>query len=531
MPSNLSLRNNIELSFRFMRDFPNFLNSPMAPYECQRRVKAKLASREDSFLDIVNRAVFCLPHSPYHQLMKWAAVELPQIKNWVDQFGIEGALETLYDRGVYLSLDEFKGRKPIIRQGSKLSVRPRDFDNPLSTKHFVSQTGGSRGTGSRIYLDLDHYSQDAVYDYFFINAHDLMSRPHAIWRPTPPWGAGIKALLSSAKLGMFVSRWFSQNNWKPTLRNWKHSFMTAFTVYGGRMMGYPLATPEHIHLKDARRVAHWLADQKKQGLGAWLNTNAASGVRVCMAALEKDIDISGTLFRFGGEPFTPAKASVVIDTGARAVCHYTMGEIGRIGVACAAQEWVDEVHILTDKIAVIQREKTLANEQKVRANIYTTLLSTCPKFMLNVESDDYGILEQRQCGCLMGELGYDLHFHTIRSYEKLTSEGMNFLGSDLIRLVDEILPRRFGGYPTDYQFLETEENGLPIVNLVVSPRVGQIVEDEMVDVVIGSLNTFPGSSDDYAERWREGETLRVLRQEPYSTGASKVLALHVQKPL
>jgi hypothetical protein len=150
--------------------------------------------------------------------------------------------------------------------------------------------------------------------------------------------------------------------------------------------------------------------------------------------------------------------------------------------------------------------------------------------MLNVESDDYGILERRQCGCLMGELGYDLHFHTIRSYEKLTSEGMNFIGSDLIRLVEEILPNRFGGAPTDYQFLETEENGLPKVNLVVSPRVGRIAEDVVVGAVIDSLNAFPGSSDKYAERWREAGTLRVLRQEPSCTAASKVLALHVDKP-
>ena len=530
MPSNLSLRAEIRLSFRFLRDFPTFLKTPLAPDECRRRVRTKLASREASFLDIIDRAVFRLPHSPYHQLMKWAAVKPLQVKNWVDELGIEGALETLYDAGVYLTLDEFKGRKPIVRQGNKLSTRRRDFDNPLSTQHFVSQTGGSRSSGKRIYLDLDHYAQDAVYDYFFLQSHDLMNRPHALWRPTPPWGAGIKALLSRAKLGMVVDKWFAQNDWKPTLRNWKHSLMTAFAVYGGRLMGHALAAPEHVHLQDAWRVARWLADQKRHGRAAWLNTNAASGVRVCMAAMEKNIDISKTLFRFGGEPLTPAKADVVADTGARAVCHYTMGEIGRIGIACAAPARVDEVHILSDKIAVIQRERTLADDQKVRANIYTTLLPACPKFMLNVESDDYGILERRQCGCLMGELGYDLHFHTIRSYEKLTSEGMNFLGSDLITLVEEILPKHFGGYPTDYQFLETEENGLPKVNLVVSPRVGQVEEDVIVAVVIDSLNAFPDSSDDYAERWREGNTLRVLRQEPYSTGASKVLALHVQKP-
>jgi hypothetical protein len=530
MPTNHSLRAEIGLFLRFLRAFPTFMKTPLAPDECRRRVDTKLASREASFLNIVDRAVFRQPHSPYLQLMKWAAIEPLQIRKWVDRLGIEGTLETLYDAGVYLTLDEFKGRKPIVRQGHELSTRKRDFDNPLSTPHFVSQTGGSRSSGDRIRLDLAHYAQDAVYDYFFLQAHDLMNRPYALWRPTPPWGAGIKALLSRAKLGLVVNKWFVQNDWKPTSRNWKHSLMTALAVYGGRLMGHALAAPERVRLGDAWRVARWLADQKRQGRAAWLNTNAASGVRVCMAALEKNIDISETLFRFGGEPLTPAKAKVVVDAGARAVCHYTMGEIGRIGIACGAPEKVDEVHILSDKIALIQRERTLTDGQKAQANIYTTLLSTCPSFMLNVESGDCGILERRQCGCLMGELGYDLHFHTIRSYEKLTSEGMNFLGSDLIRIVEEVLPKRFGGYPTDYQFLETEENGLPKVNLVVSPRVGLVEEDAIVAVVIDSMNAFINGSDDYAGRWREGNTLRVLRQEPSSTGASKVLALHVQKP-
>ena len=530
MPSNRSLRAQIGILLRFLRDYPTFLKTPLAPDQCQHRVGTKLASREASFLNIIERAVFRQPHSPYLQLMKWAAIEPHQIKKWVDQLGIEGTLETMYDAGVYLTLDEFKGRKPIVRQGLKLSTCKGDFDNPLSIPHFVSQTGGSRSAGDRIRLDLAHYTQDAVYDYFFLKAHDLIDRPYALWRPTPPWGAGIKALLSRAKLGLVVDKWFVQNSWKPTSRNWKHSLMTAFAVYGGRLMGHELAVPEQVRLRDAWRVARWLADQKRQGRAAWLNTNAASGVRVCMAALEKNIDISETLFRFGGEPLTPAKANVVVDAGARAVCHYTMGEIGRIGIACGDPESIDEVHILSDKIALIQRERTLAENQNVMANIYTTLLPTCPRFMLNVESGDCGILKRRQCGCLMGELGYDLHLHTIRGYEKLTSEGMNFLGSDLIRLVEEILPKHFGGYPTDYQFLETEEDGLPKVNLVVSPRVGHIEEDVIVAVALDGLNAVIDGSDDYAGRWREGNTLRVLRQEPLSTGASKVLALHVQKP-
>ena len=104
------------------------------------------------------------------------------------------------------------------------------------------------------------------------------------------------------------------------------------------------------------------------------------------------------------------------------------------------------------------------------------------------------MLERRACGCPFGELGFDLHLHTIRSYEKLTSEGMNFLGHDLIRLIEEVLPARFGGEPTDYQFVEDEDDdGLPGARCVVSPRVGELNEAAVVAAVVDFLNRTPGA--------------------------------------
>ena len=246
-----------------------------------------------------------------------------------------------------------------------------------------------------------------------------------------------------------------------------------------------------------------------------------------MAALDRGLNISGTVFRLGGEPFTDAKAEVLRSAGVRWASHYTMGEAGRIGVACATGEVVDDVHVLESKMAVIQRGRSGGSGDPVLVNIYTTIDATPPKLMLNVESDDYGVLHRRRCGCLFDRLGYHLHLHTIRSWEKLTSEGMNFLGSDLLTLVEELLPSNFGGSATDYQFLEEEERGLPKVTLLVSPRIGDVDEAAISEAVLEFLDSAPGSGGRYADPWREGDTLRVRRQEPVATQASKVLALHV----
>jgi hypothetical protein len=158
----------------------------------------------------------------------------------------------------------------------------------------------------------------------------------------------------------------------------------------------------------------------------------------------------------------------------------------------------------------------------------TTLLQSCPKLMLNVEIDDYGTIETRACGCPLGELGLVTHMHGIRSYEKLTGEGLNLTGSDLIALVDEVLPGRFGGAATDYQLVEEEVDGLTRVGIVISPRVGPVDESEAIDVVLDALAASPHNRL-LAEVWREGQTVRVLRREPYETRAAKILALHVAR--
>jgi hypothetical protein len=151
--------------------------------------------------------------------------------------------------------------------------------------------------------------------------------------------------------------------------------------------------------------------------------------------------------------------------------------------------------------------------------------------MLNVESDDYGRLECRPCECLWGKLGFEQHLSDIRSYDKLTSEGMTFLGSELVALVEDMLPEQFGGNPTDYQFVEEEEGGLPKISVIVSPRVGTINEEAVIGAVLNWLGSYPGCKTMMADLWKDGRTVRVIRREPFATRAAKILPLHIlQKP-
>jgi hypothetical protein len=492
---------------RFARDIGAFLRRPMSLDMARRRLAEHLQNRVAAFLHVVERGVFGHAASPYHSLIQRAGISFRDIEGWARQDGVEAALGRMYEAGIHVTIDELKGR---------------GFDNPLMTRHFEAQSGGSTGSPKRVVIDLDLHTHETAYDLLFMDAFDLLDRPMALWRPAPPGIAGINLALRRSKLDRPAERWFSQTAVMLRGEDVRFRLFLWFTVYASRVLGRPLPTPEFVPLSDARRVAGWLADKKAEGRPAVLDTNVSSGVRVCLAAQQDGLDIAGSLFRFGSEPYTEARARIVAATGCRAVCHYFMSEIARIGSACAAPAAIDDVHVLTDKLAVIQRPRRTRAGDTVGALYVCTLHHAVPKLMLNVEVGDYGVLDERDCGCPLGRLGFRLHLHSIRSFEKLTSDGMNFLATELLALVEDILPATFGGDASDYQLVEAEENGLARINLVIGPRVGAVDESRAVETALTALGAADVGKRMMADAWRQGATMRVVRREPYATPAGKV---------
>ena len=250
-------------------------------------------------------------------------------------------------------------------------------------------------------------------------------------------------------------------------------------------------------------------------------------MRIATAARDGGLDISGTSFRTGGEPLSPGKVRVIRGAGCTVCCHYSMAEVGRIAIACGQPEAADDVHIALDKVAVLERDCHLSVGGTVRGLMLSTVQWGSPKIMLNVEVGDYGVLKTRTCGCPWDALGFTLHLHTIRSYEKLTSEGMHFVGADLVTIVEDVLPAKFGGDATDYQFVEEEEDGLPRVSLIVSPRVGQADPAQLEAAVLTALAAHGAANKMMATVWADGRTIRVVRRQPYMTAAGRIHSLHV----
>ncbi len=513
-------------AIRYATGLRAYLRDPLSPDGCRRMIRSQLERREWSFMQIAERAIYANPRNPYLRLLDGAGVELGDLDALVRADGVEGALAKLHDAGVRVTIDEFKGRVPIRRNGVEIRTRHRDFTNPLLLRHYQARTGGSRSAGNRINIDLDLLAHEAAQHRVFLESFGLVDAPYGNWHPVPPGHAGMKAHLRHAKLGLRAERWFSQNrlSWRPA--ELKYRFFTQYAVRGSRLWGKPLPAPEHVPLDRAAVVARWLADRAGAGTPAVIETTWSSAVRACIAAADAGLDIGGTFFRVGGEPATEAKAATIAAAGARHACHYSLGEVGRAGLACADPVTTDEVHLLTDKLAAISRPRQVGGT-RVDVLHLTTLLPSCPQVLLNVDVGDAAEIDMRRCSCPVGELGLTTHLRNIGGYEKLTTEGMNFLGTELVTIVDRILPERFGGAPTQYQLVEGEEGALPRIDIVISPAVGEVEESEAVAAVLGALARIGEPQRMMAERWRDGETLRVVRREPHSTFGAKVLPLHV----
>ena len=360
---------------RFAFGLPRFLSRPLSLEESRRRVERQLEARSEAFLTILRRAVYARPRSPYARLLAGAGIAYGKRPG---RFGRperrrRDAREPLRRRGLP-DLRGVQGTPAGPPAGLDFTVRPRDLDNPLLAGEYELRTGGSRSPARRIIVDFGLLTHEAAYHFLSLANFRIDRRPVGIWYSVPPVVSGIKHVLRNAKIGRPVEKWFSQNKLALRPGTLKHVLFARYALAVGKAMGRAIPVRKNTPPARAGRISRWLAEKKKAGVPAEFHANPGSGVRICRAALEAGDDISDTFFRFNAEPYTPAKAAIVAAAGARAAAQYSISEIGNVGMACADPAALDDVHLLTDKLAVLQREKRLPGAgSPVKALVYTTL--------------------------------------------------------------------------------------------------------------------------------------------------------------
>jgi hypothetical protein len=297
------------------------------------------------------------------------------------------------------------------------------------------------------------------------------------------------------------------------------------------LAGVPLPPPRHVPIEAPLPIARWMAEVLRTGGTPHVWTYASSATRLCRAAADAGLDLHGARFSVSGEPATPARLAAVRQAGAEIVPRYGASDCGQIGFGCLAPAVPDEVHWLSDLHALIQPPDIGPSPRgPSRLLFMSSLRPTVRLILLNAALGDQAVVARRDCGCPFERLGWTVHVHTIRSDEKVTAAGMNFSDAELIRVLEEVLPARFGGTPTHYQLLEDEaSDGQPRVRLLVHPLVGPLDDRLLAETFLGAISRGSGVERVMGLAWRGAGVLRVERRAPVATETGKILHFHVDR--
>jgi len=507
------------MAARVLGRLPSYLRHPLTIPECRAVVARRLACRVSSFLELARRAIFEHPGSPYRALFQHAGCKEGDLARLVQNEGVEGALRRLCRAGVYLTIDEFKGRRPAVRGSASIDVDPDRLRNPLSVPHLWSSTGGSRGPAMRVRLDLECVRERAVNMFLALDA-----RGGARWR-NAVWGIrGITPLLWYSACGGPATRWFVQLD--PATRDTRFRFLWSVRtlILASRLARVPLPRPEYVSIERPQRIVQWLRQTLLAGEVPHLWGSPSAVVRLCEEAAQTSVDLDGARFTITGEPVTAARLAAIRRVHGDALPDYgAVDSGGSVAYGCLAPQAADEVHVFSDLNAVIEAD---APPFPAGALLVSSLQHTAPFILVNVSMGDRATITQRRCGCAMERLGWDTHLHGIRSFEKLTAGGMTFDDTDVIRILEDVLPGRFGGGPTDYQLIEdTHEDGHPRLRLLVHPKVGPLDPTAVCNAFLRAVGGDDEIRRDMAAQWRDGDFLCLDRTAPHGTETGKILHL------
>jgi hypothetical protein len=497
---------------------PGYLRHPLSLEEARAIVRRRLECREADFLDLARRAIFSNPASPYRALLRSAGCEPGDLERLVRSDGLEQALSTLYRNGVFLTVDEFKGRRAAVRGSATIPVHPGLLRNPLAGSHYWTASSGSGGAPTSVPRDLASHRDRAVNLFLTLDA-----RGGARWRKAVWSMSGLGPLLWYSVCGGPAVRWFSTAD--PAERQyWRYRWRARAVHWTSRLAGVPLPRLEHVALDAPLSIVRWMVQTLRSGEVPHLWVSPSSAIRLCRAAQDAGLDLTGGRFTVTGEPVTAARLAVIRGAGGDAVPDYGSAEAGgSVAYGCLAPDAPDETHVFHDLHAVIQAESA---PLPGGALLVSSLRQTAPFVLLNVSMGDRAVVTRRTCGCALQALGWHTHLHTIRSYEKLTAGGVTFIDADVIRVLEEVLPRRFGGGPTDYQLVEEEaDDGQPRLRLLVHPSIGAVDPGAVSEAFLGAIGQGSRIGAGMALHWRDGGFLRVERAAPRSTPSGKILHL------
>jgi hypothetical protein len=339
-------------------------------------------------------------------------------------------------------------------------------------------------------------------------------------------------VLINGKLGVPVDRWFALTVAVHGALEHSYHYLNARVVAQmGNWFGPGLARPEYLDPGDLEPILDWILENQRRGKRCCIITVVSNATRIARRALEAGISLAHVTLAASGEPLTQAKKQLIEETGARIALRYGPGGVYGTALGCGNPYFIDEMHVPETMFTFVEQPRTVDyGGPPIHPLMQTTLHPTAPRFLLNVENGDYATMITRECGCPLQNVGFIQHVHTVRSFEKMTSEGMNYWGSDLFELLEDVIPSEFGGGPGDYQLVEEEDDrGQTRLTLVVHPNVGELNESRLLSRLQQGLAQGSRNHRFMSKRWQDADTFRIRRETPCASARGKVLPLHVKQ--
>jgi hypothetical protein len=509
---------------------PRFFRDRVTLDRAQEETKRLLDTRVERFLELCRVQIYERAGSPYRALLRHAGCAFADLETNVKRHGLEETLALLAGEGVYLTSDEFKGKTRVIRGHTSFRVVPKDFEQRNSMVGFTIESSGTRNAPVSTFSPLKYRGVQAMGNAIFYAAHDLFSCAHAVYEPVI--AGRMNHVIINGKLGIATDRWFALKVPAHSRAEDKYHYLNAQLVATlGRRFGPGIADPEFLDPGDVQPILTWASELGRQRRHCCITTVVSNAARISREASRVGLSLETTTFSCSGEPLTEAKRQLIEKAGARIALHYGPGGGNGTSLGCTNPQSIDEMHVPWSVFTLVENPRSLDYEgSPIYPLMITTLDASAPRLLFNVENGDYATLLKRDCGCPLQRVGFSQHLHTVRSFEKFTSEGMNYSARELFDLLENTIPSEFGGGPGDYQLVEEEDdNGQSRLTLVVHPGLGTLNEERLISRLQWSLAQGSRNHRFMSKLWQDAGAFRVRREAPYASRRGKILPLHISQ--
>ena len=279
----------------------------------------------------MRRGIYEQPRSPYRRLLGLAGCEFGDLVSLVRQRGLEGTLQALLRQGVYLTVDELKGRRPIVRGRTSIEADTDGFLNPLVRADLLRYRSGSRGSQAPVPVGLASLRERAVTLCLSYDVRGGIGWRHGYWEV--PGGASMVHVLECHPFQGPPARWFSQLDPASPGLHPRYRWSACLMCWAAAAAGVRPSCARYVPLDDPFPIIDWMLDVRRQRGTPHLKTYASSAARLCQVAYERGVDLGGVRFTVTGEPVTEARLAAIRRTGAEATPRCGSSEAGSSGAA------------------------------------------------------------------------------------------------------------------------------------------------------------------------------------------------------